>query len=670
MENSEFLSSIKSYGKGRGEDSEMYEKDEKEDTGVGHEAVNRLLLLTADEIMCLEFGSEEEAYNFYQLYAKYHGFVVRKDDTTKDIRGNIIMRQFVCNKEGLRKKKHFMRVDRKREHRPLTRTNCLAKLRIHYHHKSLKWKVVSFEQCHNHELTPSRFVHLHPAYRRLTDADKSQVNSLHAYGLRGCHIMGYLVAQKGGYCRVGFTKKDMYNYLDRKNQAKVKKGDVRAALSYLQGKADSDPLLYGKYCTGSDGKLKRLFWADGVSRTYCKKKSSMVEFLHKFEQAKKEYRNNEMMAEFKTLFSKPVLTTYLRSIETEASKMLFESRGIPCSHIITAMKNEEMEHIPHSLICKRWLKNAKIDFMSHYDHEEMDSDVMEQACFAAISAACNNFAKGCTNGNPTIEHVGDPSKVKTKGAPKKKKDMKRRRRHCSNCSSTGHTIRRCPLRYGPNEKSKNDVELSNSKNNGDTEANDSEKDVMDTVEANGEQSNANEKKVEESNGQENNGQQTNVQFDCSRQNVKKAKEKLSGLRKQKGKTVREDSNPKHSEAAEIKPGGCSDGVNVGNGKVPPMMPNMVPAIHYPGYGMFSQGYPIHPHFSRPSIQNPNMGVPMYNQNYQFPVYQQQAQPSMYSHGAQFYPGMWNPPTNGTSMNDLLQQVMNNGVQRSEKEGEH
>ncbi|KAJ1375732.1 FAR1 DNA-binding domain [Sesbania bispinosa] len=198
------------------EEHDFCEKTEKEGIGSRDDEGSKLFDLSADEILLREFGSEQEAYDFYECYANYHGFVVRKDDVTKDIRGNVIMRQFVCNREGLRNKKHFLRVDRKREHRPLTRTRCQAKLRVHYHHNSLKWKVVSFEQSHNHELAPSRYVHLHPAYRGLTDCDKAQVDRLHGHGLRGCHIMGYLVAQKGGYCRVGFTKKDMYNYLDKK----------------------------------------------------------------------------------------------------------------------------------------------------------------------------------------------------------------------------------------------------------------------------------------------------------------------------------------------------------------------------------------------------------------------------------------------------------------------
>lgn len=140
--------------------------------------------LTADEIRALHFGSEVEAYDFYSKYAKSHGFAIRKDDVARNVRGKVVMRQFVCNKAELRNKKHVMRLDRKREHRPLTRTNCQARLRVHYKKKTSRWIVTLFDEAHNHELTPSRYVHLFPAYRRMTDAYKAHVDSLRLYGIK------------------------------------------------------------------------------------------------------------------------------------------------------------------------------------------------------------------------------------------------------------------------------------------------------------------------------------------------------------------------------------------------------------------------------------------------------------------------------------------------------
>ena len=87
--------------------------------------------LMADDFMNKEFESHEAAYDLYVKYAKFVGFGVRKGDVGRDEYGNLVRRRFFCNRAGLREKKHYMRVDRKRDHKPETRTNCLAKLSVY-----------------------------------------------------------------------------------------------------------------------------------------------------------------------------------------------------------------------------------------------------------------------------------------------------------------------------------------------------------------------------------------------------------------------------------------------------------------------------------------------------------------------------------------------------------
>nr|KYP49383.1 hypothetical protein KK1_028926 [Cajanus cajan] len=69
----------------------------------------------------------------------------------------------------------------------------------------------------------------------------------------------------------------------------------------------------------------------------------------------------------------------------------FESRGIPCSHIFCAVKEEHMDHIPNSLILTQWTKKAKIDFVSSDLSKGVDSDVMELARFGAYCGVCTRF---------------------------------------------------------------------------------------------------------------------------------------------------------------------------------------------------------------------------------------------------------------------------------------
>nr|KYP64312.1 Protein FAR1-RELATED SEQUENCE 5 [Cajanus cajan] len=130
------------------------------------------------------------------------------------------MRQFLCNKASLRDKKHFIRDDRKKQHRPLTQTNCKAKLRVRLDEKIGKWKVVSFEASHNHIRSEDKYVSLIPTYHGLSTAEKAQVDSLHAQGKRTCHIMGFMMEQKWGCVGLGFNKKDVYNHISQQRRFK------------------------------------------------------------------------------------------------------------------------------------------------------------------------------------------------------------------------------------------------------------------------------------------------------------------------------------------------------------------------------------------------------------------------------------------------------------------
>ncbi|WJX50950.1 hypothetical protein P8452_37190 [Trifolium repens] len=184
-------SSDDSYDSEDGDDSDDDDDDDADDSaGVNAEvnAGDRMVpinSITADEIVALEFSTVEEAYDFYYRYGKCKGFSIRKHDRRyggpKSNR-KLLMRQFVCSKQGLREKKHLCRLDRKREHRRLTRTDCKARLRVKYKAKKGTYVVSIFVEGHNHELTPSKYVHLHPVFRKISESDKAQIDGLQSHG--------------------------------------------------------------------------------------------------------------------------------------------------------------------------------------------------------------------------------------------------------------------------------------------------------------------------------------------------------------------------------------------------------------------------------------------------------------------------------------------------------
>lgn len=56
-------------------------------------------------------------------------------------------------------------------------------------------------------MAPSEHVYIFPGYHSMSDADKAQIDSLHLYGVRTCHIMGRMLGQKGSYANLGFAKR-------------------------------------------------------------------------------------------------------------------------------------------------------------------------------------------------------------------------------------------------------------------------------------------------------------------------------------------------------------------------------------------------------------------------------------------------------------------------------
>ncbi|KAK2424288.1 protein FAR1-RELATED SEQUENCE [Trifolium repens] len=621
--------------------------------------------LTDDDIRGMEFSTEGEAIAFYTMYAHLHGFAVRKDDVLRDRDKKIIvMRQLLCNKEGTSEG----------QERPTMRTGCKAKLRIVYDIIRKKYRVSVFNPTHNHDLTPEQFVHLIPNYRRLTEEDKQVVNGLHSQGVRTCHIMGFLMGQKGGHEGIGFIRKDLYNYTDHQARVRIEGGDTYATLSYFQDATSrfdyecfgdvvafdttyrknryGKPLvifsgynhhgettifaaalvcdetietykwvlnlfskaMYGKHPKAviTDGdksmrkaiqvvfpntrhrlcawhlhknagehvkdkkfleefkslmyshytpekfesewkrvvdrynvsnndwvkktyELKRM-WAssymrdhflcgvrttsicEGVNsfiKKYVRHKNSIVDFLHNFERALKDYRHNELLSDFKSFYYHPVLTTALPGFELGASKIFtakkfkvvkkaienvaalsitersenedsvvfkvnvyrnkdvafyvhldklhtkflcdcrrFERRGLPCSHIICAMKYEDMDMFPESLICKRWTKTAKSDHISSVASQESTDEKMSidyKEALEGIYSLCNKLNKG-REGNGHGKHKAkkygarDPLMVKFKGAPRR--GASRPKRNCTHCRKPGHYIVNCPTLAG------------------------------------------------------------------------------------------------------------------------------------------------------------------------------------------------------------------------------
>ncbi|XP_062114475.1 protein FAR1-RELATED SEQUENCE 12-like [Humulus lupulus] len=128
-----------------------------------------------DEIpkVSMEFETEEQAYNFYNVYAYKVGFSIRRSKSHKDNEnGKIKNRTFCCSCEGFREKDK--RNDNVKCHRATTRFGCLARMKIKLHQFG-KYQVIEFNAEHTHVTSSPSKSHLHRSQRRITPAQASEI---------------------------------------------------------------------------------------------------------------------------------------------------------------------------------------------------------------------------------------------------------------------------------------------------------------------------------------------------------------------------------------------------------------------------------------------------------------------------------------------------------------
>ncbi|KAG8369967.1 hypothetical protein BUALT_Bualt14G0068200 [Buddleja alternifolia] len=147
-----------------------------------HKRIHKELIPEVD----MKFETEDDAYNFYLAYAKSVGFGVRMSKAHKDeYTGKICDRIFCCSKEGSRNTD--VRDVIVKSHRPLTRCNCNAHIKIScrktVEYPKGDYRIVRFVADHNHDcVTPSK-THLFRSHRKCLMPKRLKLTSLLVVGL-------------------------------------------------------------------------------------------------------------------------------------------------------------------------------------------------------------------------------------------------------------------------------------------------------------------------------------------------------------------------------------------------------------------------------------------------------------------------------------------------------
>ncbi|KAK2662478.1 hypothetical protein Ddye_001052 [Dipteronia dyeriana] len=146
-----------------------------------------------------------------------------------------------------------------------TRVGCKARFSVSLDRDTNKYIIRAFEENHCHKIVTFREVSWVRSHRNIEAKDLSQSDAMGNCCISPCLTYEYMVNQKRGYSKIGFTRKDMYNQIDAKRRDEAFESDSQAALMYLLSKANCETNFYCRFSIDEKDRLANIFWRDSHS---------------------------------------------------------------------------------------------------------------------------------------------------------------------------------------------------------------------------------------------------------------------------------------------------------------------------------------------------------------------------------------------------------------------
>ncbi|XP_059641908.1 protein FAR1-RELATED SEQUENCE 8-like isoform X2 [Cornus florida] len=204
----------------------------------------------------MEFESYDDAYNYYNCYAKELGFAIRVKSSwtkrnSKEKRGAVLC----CNCEG------FKTIKEASSRRKETRTGCLAMIRLRLV-ESNRWRVDEVKLEHNHLFDPERALNS-KSHKKMDAGAKRKLEPTLDVEVRTIKLYRTPVVDAVNY---GSNDREISNHVDQSKRLKLKKGDAQVIYNYFCRVQLTDPNFFYVMDLNDEGHLRNVFWIDSRSR--------------------------------------------------------------------------------------------------------------------------------------------------------------------------------------------------------------------------------------------------------------------------------------------------------------------------------------------------------------------------------------------------------------------
>ncbi|KAK9280813.1 hypothetical protein L1049_003702 [Liquidambar formosana] len=210
-------------------------------------------------VVGMEFESYDDAYNYYNCYAKELGFAIRVKSSwtkrnSKEKRGAVLC----CNCEG------FKTIKEANSRRKETRTGCLAMIRLRLV-ESNRWRVDEVKLEHNHLFDPERAQNS-KSHKKMDAGAKRKVEPTLDVEVRTIKLYRTPVVDSTGYGSSNSNEREINNHVDQSKRLKLKKGYAQVIYNYFCRAQLTNPNFFYLMDLNDEGHLRNVFWIDSRSR--------------------------------------------------------------------------------------------------------------------------------------------------------------------------------------------------------------------------------------------------------------------------------------------------------------------------------------------------------------------------------------------------------------------
>uniref|UniRef100_A0A2N9ES59 SWIM-type domain-containing protein n=1 Tax=Fagus sylvatica TaxID=28930 RepID=A0A2N9ES59_FAGSY len=222
----------------------------------------------------MEFDSLQQVIEFYKHYAYSKGFATMTRNSRK--KKGFSETSYVnlkCNREG----RYSSSVDDPSKKRSTIKNACEAGIKASMDITDKKWRILSFIEDHNHDLSPSKSRHF-AAFRHISTDTRRRLLINDNAGVRINSSIKAFVVEAGGYENVTYNQRDVRNFLEKERRLKCKEGDGQALHDYFVRMQAKNSNFYHALDLDDELRVRNVFWVDARSRAAYESFNDVITF--------------------------------------------------------------------------------------------------------------------------------------------------------------------------------------------------------------------------------------------------------------------------------------------------------------------------------------------------------------------------------------------------------